>query len=102
MNYSLKNKNVIARKDYNGDGSDYFDFALNCKNKGYDLNEFKALGISDDDIDLILKNKENKYKIKKGDLHNYQCGVYDGELYSVRFPLGIWDIILKYDLNSED
>jgi len=99
----FQQKNVVARKNYYSDTGQFFEWANSAKESGkYDLKEFESIGMSSEEILLIVKCRYNKWQIQKGELHYYQSGVYDGMVYQFRAPLGVMDIVTKYSLNEED
>jgi hypothetical protein len=84
---------------------DNFDYLITRDESGkpiVDLKEANYFGMTDEEIQTIQLAIDNNWKIKKGELHHYQFGVYDGETYSARAPKGIHDICCKYKLFEED
>lgn len=102
MHTVLKQKRVIARKDYHSDVDCNFDFAQSGSGPGYNLEEFKAIGMTDEEIQSVLAAKERKFEIKKGELYYYQVGIYDGDIYAFRSPIDMHELSVKYDLYYED
>jgi hypothetical protein len=107
MNDILKAGYVKGRKNYHSDAGCQFDFARYSgpeedREEGYNLSEFRDLGMTDEEIQTILTAARNKWRIEIGEVHYSQTGVYDGELYSYRAPKGIHEILVKYDMYTED
>lgn len=104
MHTVLTDKNVVARKDYTSVYRDNFDYLITKDEQGknvVDLKEANSFGMTDEEIKTIQSAIDNNWRIKKGELHHYQFGVYDGETYSARAPFGIHEICCKYDLFEE-
>jgi len=102
MHTILKQKQVTARKDHWSDVGCNFDYAQAASSNGYNIEEFKANGMTDEEIQSILAAKERKFSIKKGEKYYYQVGIYDGELYTYRSPIDMHELCVKYDLYYED
>lgn len=100
MHDVLRQSRVIARKEHVSEGSDYFDFAL--KKGVYDIQEFKEIGMTDDEIKSILDAQKRNWKIEKGEKYFAQTGVYDGDLYDYKCILAIHDICVKYELYRDE
>jgi len=100
----LTDKNVVARKDYISNYSDNFDYLIIINQYGkkvVDIKEANNFGMTEDEINTIQSAIDSNWKIKKGDLHHYQFGIYYGETYTARAPKGIHEICCKYRLFEE-
>lgn len=101
MHRVLRSGLVKARKKHRSDAGCNFDFAIG-DDGGYNVAEFKALGMTDEEIESIKDARSRKFGIQPGEVYYSQTGVYDGELYSFCAPAAIHDICVKYDLYQED
>lgn len=100
----LTDKNVVARKDYVSVYRDNFDYLIAKDESGktiVDLKEANIFGMTEEEIQTIQSAIDSNWLIKKGELHHYQFGVYEGECYSARAPKGIHEICCKYKLFEE-
>jgi hypothetical protein len=101
MNSIIKSGIVKARKSYTTDGESYFDFAYNHKTKEYDLEEFKSIGMSEEEIQIVLDAKAKNWTIDKGEMYYSQIGRFEGNIYHFQAIKAIHDICVKYDLYEE-
>lgn len=101
-NTILISKNVVARKDYFSNYAENFDNLIKRDENGkktLDINSMQ--GYERSEIDLIQSCIDDNWLIKKGELHYYQTGVYDGDMYTARAKIGIHEICIKHELFYE-
>ncbi len=101
MNSIINSGLVKARKDYPTDGASYFDFAYNHKTKEYDIEEFRSIEMTEEEIKSILDAKDRNWTIAKGELYYSQIGKFEGNIYHFQAISAIHDICVKYDLYEE-
>lgn len=101
----MKEKEVVARKEYHDDCMDHLDFGLLIKVDGkytVDHQEAEKLGIDEDDIATIQAHCDKGWKILPGEKHLYITGSYEGESYVGRRSIEISDLLDRNDLWFED
>lgn len=79
-----------ARKDYACDSSTYLRDVL------------RDMELTFSEKRQVVKARQNKWMIKKGEPYYKQNNVGDGHLYSFRCIPSIHSICMKYDLYSDD
>jgi nitrous oxide reductase len=95
MSYTiLKQKVYTASKDYPCDACESLtvdDFMSNPKD----------YGVSFADKRILVKIRQENYKVLKGTNYLYQAGIFDGDFYALKCRLDAVNIINKYNLNEE-
>lgn len=96
MNRLISEKLVRARKDYYCDAC---HFLLGGEN---DLRKlFNDYSFTFAEKRALVNARENRFKIKKGDLYVKQCVSLDNSLFTFRAILEIHQINIKYDTYEE-
>ena len=94
MSTVLKEEIHTARKDYPCDA---------CENLCADdfMSRPDDYGVSYADKRILVRIRQENYKILKGTKYLYQVGIYDG-FYAIRCRLDVVEICRKYELFEED
>lgn len=84
----IKESNPKARKDYYCDSCEWLKESSILFEKTLTFAEYRE----------VVRAKRNGWKIKKGDIYNYQFNKADNEVYTFRSIPAIMKICIKYDL----
>lgn len=95
---------VKARKNHHSDGCLFFDWMMKLEGKRnvVDPKEYESMEMTTAEVALIQKAYDNNWQIQKGEECFVQSGIYDGDFYNAYLPLGIQEILVKYDLFTDD
>ena len=101
MNTVLQQGYIVARKDYHSDANCLFDWCRDTKGI-IRVADLYNLGMSDEEVHTVLEADKTKFRIVIGERHYSQKGIYDGQIYHFRAPVGIHEILVKYELYGEE
>lgn len=87
-----------ANKQHNTDVESYFDFAYDHKNKTWRIEDFKSIGMTDEEIQSILNAHKKGWVIEKGEVYCRQEGYAEGGAFVFCCPKVLEEILIKYDL----
>jgi hypothetical protein len=86
---------VVSRKEYNCDG------CICLLNLGSTQQLIEELNLTKEESEVLMKAKEDGFKILKGQTYLKQVLKDGGFIYSCRIKPEIYDLINKYDLFHE-
>jgi hypothetical protein len=90
-NAILKEKRRIAKKEYDCDA---------CENLNADdfMSNPKSYGVSFADMRIMVKIRQEKFKVLKGTAYLYQVGIYDNSFYAIHCRFDAVELCRKYEL----
>jgi hypothetical protein len=93
-NVILKEQRLIARKEYACDA---------CENMCADdfMSNPKGYGVSFSDMRIMVKIRQEGYKVLKGTPYLYQVGIYDNNFYAIHCRFDAIKLCNKYELFEE-